>query len=74
MYLCKFGQNPSNGSEVNIWKRSYGDADADGIRTKNNMLGGHNQDQVKHSGGPTLSQNCFNGNKQTTSPPRSQRL
>ena len=65
MYLCKFGQKPSSGPEDNPGKRSYGDTDADGIRTKNNMLGGHNQDQDKHSGGPTLGPNCYNGNKQT---------
>ena len=35
----------------------------------NNMLGGHNKDQDKHSGGPTLGPNCFNGNKQTTKIP-----
>ena len=29
------------------------------------MFRGHNQDQDKHSGGPTLGPNCFNGNKQT---------
>ena len=39
MYLCKLGQNPSNGSEDNARKRSYADADADadGIRTKNSI-------------------------------------
>ena len=39
MYICKFGPNPSNGSEDNAQKRSYGDADADadGIHTKDNM-------------------------------------
>ena len=45
MYLCKFGQNPSTGSEDNAGKRRYTDVDADaiadanaeGIRTKNNM-------------------------------------
>ena len=35
MYLCKFGQNPSTGSKDITSERSY--ADADGIRTKNNM-------------------------------------
>ena len=39
MYLCKFGQNPSTGSKDIASDRSYADAyaDADGIRTKNNM-------------------------------------
>ena len=26
---------------------------------------GHNQEQDKHCGGPSLGSNCFNGNKQT---------
>ena len=37
MYLCKFSQNPSIGSIDIASERSYADADADGIRTKNNM-------------------------------------
>ena len=37
MYLCKFGQNPSTGSKDIASERSYADADADRIRTKNNM-------------------------------------
>ena len=37
MYLCKFGQNPFTGSKDIASERSYADADADGIRTKNNM-------------------------------------
>ena len=41
MYLCKFGQNPSTGSKDITSEKSYADADmdadADGIRTKNNM-------------------------------------
>ena len=43
MYLCKFGQNPSNVSEDNARKRSYmyagadANVDADGIRTKINV-------------------------------------
>ena len=65
MYLCKFAKNPSTGSEDNAQKRSYTDADTNRIRTKNNLLGENNQDQDKHSGGPTLGTNCFNGNKQT---------
>ena len=48
MYLCKFGQNPSTGTEDNIWGRTNADghADADRIHTKSNMSslfgwGGH---------------------------------
>ena len=37
MYLCKFGQNPPTGSGDRAWKRSYVDADADGISTKSSM-------------------------------------
>ena len=78
MYLCKCGQNPSTGLEDNALKRSYADVDGGGILTKNNMLGGtvgHNQDQDKHSGGPTLGPNCFNGKKtDSKSPSRCQRL
>ena len=43
MYICKFSQNPSTGSEDNVRKRSYAGADANAdanvarIRTKNNM-------------------------------------
>ena len=38
-YICKFGQNPSTGSEDNSQKPSYTDAN----RTKNNIrLGGCN--------------------------------
>ena len=39
MYLCKFGKNPPTGSKDIATERSYADADADadGIRTKNNM-------------------------------------
>ena len=42
MYICKLGQ-----IHQLVRKRSY--ADANRIRTKNNMLWGHNQDQDKQS-------------------------
>ena len=37
MYLCKFCQNPSTGSKDIASERSYADADADGICTRNNI-------------------------------------
>ena len=40
MYQCKFGQNPLFGSEYNAWKQKMdtdANADAYGIRTKNNI-------------------------------------
>ena len=48
MYLCKFGQNSSTGSEDNARKRSY--ADANGIRPF--RLGGHNMSLT----GPVVSE------------------
>ena len=45
MHLCKFGEIPPNGSKDIVSERSYADADADGICTKNNVphlrSGGH---------------------------------
>ena len=39
MFLCKFGEIPSNGSKDIVSDRSYADvdADADRTRTQNNM-------------------------------------
>ena len=47
-FLCQFGLNPSSGSGDIVQTKSYADADADGIHTKNNMSptpseGGHNK-------------------------------
>ena len=38
MCLCQFGQNPRIGSGDRVQTMSNADADADGIRTKSNML------------------------------------
>ena len=63
MYLYKFHQNPLSGSEDNAWKRCFADSDAEWDPHQKQYIGGHNQDQVKHSGNPTLCPNCCNGNK-----------
>ena len=51
-FLCQFGLNPSSGSGDIVQTKSYADAYADGIHTKNNMSptpseGGHNKPHIQ---------------------------
>ena len=62
MYLCKFGQNPFTGSKDIASERSYADADADGIHTKNNMSPTFGWGDIKRSLNQFSSTRNFDNN------------